>query len=524
MTIKAHLMNPILRLNTTALTVAIMITAFQYPNVLRAQSIGWQHTYGGSALDNPKSLHQLPNGYLICGSSASSDGDVTVNNGNLDAWLIKLDPNGSLVWEKSYGGSSLDVATALDVTTDGGCIMAGNTFSTNIAGVTNKGMYDYYVIKVDSLGAVQWQKAYGGPQDDYAYDVQQTSDGGYILTGLINGAGGDISNYHVGFGGDVWVVKLDDTGAIEWEKSLGGSERENGHAVRETPDNGFVIAGFTNSSDGDISINHGSSDGWLVKLDSTGGIVWERTYSGLTTEQFWSLELTNDGGFMAVGAVESDFGDDDFLLVKTDSAGVLQWTKSFGGSLDEITYSVKQLVSGGYIVSGRTNSNDGPVTFLHGGHDAWLIKVDDTGKLDWQKTFGGSGGETGFKVVQSSDSTLVFTGPTESADGDITSNNGDMDFWVVKLAIPLNIQSPDFELAALKVYPTRSTGVINVDYLSDDKFDDHFEIYNALGLKVEAGKLQSRRNKIDLQDLSSGIYFIHVMSNSGHQTFKFILY
>ncbi|HEY2722909.1 MAG TPA: hypothetical protein VGI82_14345, partial [Chitinophagaceae bacterium] len=239
---------------------------------------------------------------------------------------------------------------------------------------------------------IEWQKCYGGHSGDYATAVQLTSDHGYIMTGYTYGAdGGDVMGYHGNQDiGDIWVVKTDINGNIQWQKCLGGTYFEIGALIYETIDGGYIVAGTSSSTDCSIAGNHGGADFWVVKLTSEGEISWQKMYGGSQNDYAYALDPTSDGGYIVAGFTESNDGDvitnhgeRDFWIIKIDATGNLKWQKSLGGSGDDEIYSVKSTPDGGCIAAGFTESTDGDVTGFHGQRDYWVVKVDGSGNLQW---------------------------------------------------------------------------------------------------------------------------------------------
>ncbi|HVX28799.1 MAG TPA: hypothetical protein VHB70_20795, partial [Parafilimonas sp.] len=202
-----------------------------------------------------------------------------------------------LQWQKTYGGNQQEYANSIEQTKDGGYIIAGNTYSKNNGDVTNNhGNSDYWIVKTDAFGNIQWQKSYGGSLNDVANSIQQTTDGGYIVAGYAASNNGDVIGNHGS--ADYWVLKLDASGNIQWQKSLGGSDFERANIIQQTVDGGYIVAGFSYSNNGDVTGNHGSADYWIVKLDSTGNIEWQKSLGGSAYEEPYlhSIQQTTDGG------------------------------------------------------------------------------------------------------------------------------------------------------------------------------------------------------------------------------------
>ena len=302
--------------------------------VVKLSSTGvmeWQKCLGGSSDDRAFSVQQTDDGgYIVAGYTVSNDGDVSGNHDGEDSWVVKLSSTGGIEWQKCLGGRGYDCARSIQQTVDGGYIVAGYTVSNGGDVSGNHGGEDFWVVKLSSTGVIEWQKCLGGDDDDRAYSIQQTADGGFIVTGFTCSNDGDVSGNHGN--ADFWVVKLSSTGVIEWQKCLGGSNDDQAYSVQQTVDGGFIVAGETYSNDGDVSGNHGVGfdDFWVVKLSSAGVIEWQKCLGGTWCELAFSVQQTDDGGFIVAGYTTSNDGDvngnhavgcDDFWVVKLSPKG-----------------------------------------------------------------------------------------------------------------------------------------------------------------------------------------------------------
>jgi len=289
-----------MKLKTFAHIVLFILLLIPFP-VLATE---WAKTYGGSGGDFASSIQQTTDGgYIVAGSTYSFGASYDY----FDFWVLKLDSNGNVTWQKTYGGSGDDVATSIQQTTDGGYIVAGLTDSFGVAGYEND---DFWVLKLDSNGNITWQKTYGGSDYDYAYSIQQTTDGGYIVAGSTGSFGADY--------GDSWVLKLDSNGNVTWQKTYGGSGDDVASSIQQTTDGGYIVAGSTDS------FGAGGSDAWVLKLGSNGNVTWQKTYGGSGDDVATSIQQTTDGGYIVAGSTDS-FGaggyDYDFWVLKLDSSG-----------------------------------------------------------------------------------------------------------------------------------------------------------------------------------------------------------
>lgn len=300
--------------------------------------------------------------------------------------------------------------------------------------------------------ALEWQTCFGGINNDQANSIQPTSDGGYIMAGYsVNPSG-----VHY-YSKDAWVVKINNDGSLAWQKFLGGAQGDEANSIQLTSDGGYIMAGSTQSFDGDVSGLHlngaGSSiDAWVVKLDSSGNVIWQKCLGGVGDERAKSILPTLDGGYIMAGSTDTyDDGDvsgfhsisgvnpsyRDAWVVKLDGTGNLEWQKCLGGTYDDAANNIQTTPDGGYVVAGQTFSNDGDVSEnpTYTGK-AWVMKLNSTGSLDWQKTLGGAypGGSTANCIQLTADGGYIMAGATSSIDGDVSGNHGGTDAWVVKLS------------------------------------------------------------------------------------------
>lgn len=406
--------------------------------------IEWQKALGGNADDLAYSVGQTSdNGYIVAGMVMSNDGDVSGNHGGVgfDAWVVKLDEFGTLQWQKALGGTGVEYAQSVKQTADGGYIVAGYTDSNDGDVIGNHGGQDFWVVKLGNSGTIEWQKSLGGSGNDGASNIIQTTDDGYIVTGYTMSNNGDVSGNHGNQ--DQWVVKLDGNGAIQWQKTYGGTSNEAGRSIQQTTDGGYIVAGISSSNDGDVSNNQGDYDYWIVKINSKGDIEWEKSFGGLGEEGLLAVRQTAEGGYITAGWTGSNNGDitgnhgqEDGWVVKLSASGSMEWERAFGGSLSDATLDIIQTSDSGYTIAGYTGSNDGDVTGTQGGYDYWAIKIGPGGTIEWQKTFGGNGGDFAYGIVQAADGGYVLAGSSLSSNGDVTSDHtGSNEYWVVKLGV-----------------------------------------------------------------------------------------
>ncbi len=435
-----------------------------------APQIEWQKTYGGSGVDIAYSIQQTRDGrYIVAGHTESSNGDITENKGMSDIWILKLGLDGSLEWQKTYGGSNEDFAYSIKETRDSGYIVAGWTRSNDGDVTENKGYYDYdaWILKLTFDGSLEWQKTFGGRHLDFAQSIQETSDGGYIVAGEASSEDGDVTDSK-GLG-DVWVLKLSIDGDIEWQKTYGGSETDYANSIEKTRDGGYIVVGQSRSNDVDVSENKGEHDLWILKLSTDGNIEWEMSFGGSSLEFAYSAHETKDGSYIVVGFTESNDGDisnnkgsKDAWVLKLSIDGDIEWQNTFGGSGSDSFRSIQEASKGGYIIVGSTDSNDGDITKSKGMRDAWVIKFENDGSIEWQKNYGGSLSDGLRSIQETSDGSYIVAGFSYSNDGDVTENKGQSDVWVVKFAGTSILQSDVSDAAFSIVEPIASSKDIDM--------------------------------------------------------------
>lgn len=340
----------------------------------------WTATFGGTQWDRGNSVLETPNGdFVVAGFTWSFGG------GGSDVFLVRTDDTGDSVSQITYGGGSADKGRSIDFTSDGGFIVVGETESFGA------GWDDFYLLRTNALGDTLWTKTYGGGHFDEGWSVQETSDGGFIMTGMTRSFGA--GSY------DVYVIKTDSAGDTLWTRTIGGSAWDAGYAVRETFNGDFIVVGETGS------FGPGSYAVYLSRLNSTGDILWTRTYGGSSEDVGRDVQETSDGGFIITGFTWS-FGPDmrNVYIVRTDSIGDTLWTRTYGGNTTDVGNSVIETSCGNYVIAGETDS------FGAGESDIYLLMLDANGDTLWTATYGGPDEDSGFSVIQTDDGGFIVTG------------------------------------------------------------------------------------------------------------------
>ena len=366
----------------------------------------FNNTFGDASYDYGRSLIELNDGgYLIAGNT-SLLGDNYSN-----ALLIKIDHTGKEMWKRDYTFSSVDRLNMVKELQDGSLVAAGFKISS-----TNYSK-DILVIKTDAQGNLEWQRSYGDAQDETANSIDILIGGGFIISG-------EVINENTGFS-LCYLIKIDNEGGLDWSNTFGGNQNDNGLSVISTNDAGFAITGMTRS------LGDSNGDVWLIKVNSNGEMEWERTYGGDDTEYGRTIQQTVDGGYIIIGQTESfGLGYNDAYLIKTDSQGNEIWSQTFGGQGTDQGRQVVNTLDEGYLISGYTDSFG-----TLGGFNFWLVKANSLGELEWQRFYGEQGDDRGLSGIQTSDGGYAIAGYTNSgtsSGSDIlfikTDDNGSAEF------------------------------------------------------------------------------------------------
>ncbi|KPK67512.1 hypothetical protein AMJ82_10520 [candidate division TA06 bacterium SM23_40] len=382
--------------------VLMLLAAVIIPLTAGSQ-IMFERTYGGVDWDAAYSVAQTSDGgYIIAGETYS------FGAGNGDVYLIKTDQLGDTLWTHTYGGSAFEYAASVAETDDGGYILAGRSRSFSA------GDSDVYLIKTDGAGDTLWTRIYGGSENDYCRSVEQTTDGGYILCGYTSsfGAGAE----------DVYLLKTDAVGDTLWTRTYGGSGYDSGYSMQQTDDGGYMIVGRT------TSFGAGGNDVYLIETDAAGDTIRTRTYGGSGADVAQSVVQTDDRGYIIAGYTNSwGAGGIDVYLLKTDTAGDTAWTRTYGGADQDFAYSATQTSDGGYIIA----AGGVPSALVH--YDAYLIKTDSFGDTVWTRTYGGVDYDEAYWTEQTTDGGYIVCGYTMSfgeGDGDVYLIKTDADGYV----------------------------------------------------------------------------------------------
>jgi hypothetical protein len=437
--------------------LALVLLSCTYDSVPEAEEdfptfrgeVAWIKAFGGSGDDSPRSVVQTDDGsFAVLGFSNSTDGDLShKTTGVNDYWLLKTDDQGDIFWSRTYGGSMDDRGQAVIQTSDGGFALTGYAMSQDGDASNNEGFHDNWVLKLDGLGEIQWEKSFGFSGHDHSYDLVETPGGGLFFAGFLDitsarADGFDEKTYSLtrhGVG-EFWGTKLGPGGEITWRTYFGGTNNDRAHAVIRGHDQGYVMAGFSESDDFDISDPRGSYDFWVVKVSETGEMLWEQSYGGTGIDIAQDIAQTEDGGYVIAGSTISADGDvtasrggSDAWVIKIDSGGNLLWERTYGGSGFEAAESIRPTRDGGFVIAGNSRSSDGDVSTNAGENDLWVLKIDRTGNVLWEQAYGGSGLEFGFDALETPEGSILVLGESNSTDFFPLASKGGTDLFMIRI-------------------------------------------------------------------------------------------
>ncbi|MFC6096431.1 T9SS type A sorting domain-containing protein [Flavobacterium qiangtangense] len=533
----------------TYLTIAAFLSHFGY-----SQDIQWEKSYGGKHSEYLFDAVPTPDyGFILAGSSLSNKtGNKTEEgNGNLDYWIWKMDEKGDLDWQKSFGGTGADLLQSVRLTSDGGYILAGTSDSGG--GAQKKedryGQQDYWIIKLNAMGNVQWERTIGGIGEDRVTGVIQTKDGGYFIggsssspigrpkKGIPEPGGAPILKNEAGRGNlDYWVLKLDPKGNLEWQRTLGGQHADVLEGFEQTRDGGFILGGYSNSPAtldsgraGDKEKDPiGNGDFWIVKLDAKGQLEWQQTLGGEGEDHLYSIHQALDGNYIAGGSSNSasisggaGARDMDFLLIKINETGEVIWSRTYDYGKQDILISVTEntdqtMLLGGYSKSPMTHTALQKKKEKEGINDYIALKVSSEGEVLWDATVGSNGEDILKKLVKTRDGGYLLAGTStpavpkgmavKTASRDRNSAIGRSDFWVVKLR---DKDKKEEKKRAIEAFPNPAVQYTNVVVGYEFK-SGTCTIFDLAGRQLQEFEITDRTVPVDLGSYPEGIYVIQI--------------
>jgi hypothetical protein len=482
-------------------------------------AISWEKAFGGSEVDRLRKVSYTGDGdILLNGTSTSIDFDIPRNQGLEDAWIALADASGNLIWSKTYGGSAEDFCNYVIETADGGYIAVGATHSNDGDVTSHIGEYDCWAMKLDANGDLEWEKTYGGTFDESFYRVMQMDDEGYLFMGWTSSFNGSVSSPKGS--SDIWLVRTNKFGTILWNRNFGGPGAEGGYDMLLTKDSTLVICGNTSSSSGDVSANFGSSDIWVIQVDLSGNLIWESNFGGSDLEIAMSVE-PHGNGFLVLGHTKSNDqqvtyhagGDYDMWLIKIDSSGNFAWQKSYGGTENDYGADLYYAGYGRSFVLGTTNSQD---TTRTGQFDIWLQEITDFGVARWQKMVGGNSSDVANSLIADKSGALMIGATTWSSDLNVKGNHGLIDGWVVQLEEVVSAPVIPEPTGNLAIFPNPAKDVWTMKYDLRQAGEVELQVHDLMGRLVESHGQGNRSigiHEFTLHGSDPGVYLIDLVQN-----------
>ncbi len=518
-----------------------------------AQDLLWEKSYGGKHAEYLFDAQPTPDyGFILAGSSISgkTGNKEDVNKGDLDYWLWKMDEKGDLDWQKSFGGSGVDLLYSVKLTTDGGFILAGISNSNKGLDkkVDAKGQDDFWIIKLDAKGNELWQQTIGGSGQEKLQTICQTADGGYVI-------GGTSASYKTrkddkglldAFGKsedtrgnlDYWIVKLKKDGKIEWQKTLGGIYVDELKDLVVLPNGNILAGGYSNSPEsGDkTQDNYGMGDFWLVELSNDGQLLWQQTLGAEADDNLFAIELTSDGGFIVGGNSNSASSNmkskaskngSDFWILKFDKDKMLQWQETYDYGTKDVLTSIVENKDGSFLIGGYAQSeqtNETTAKFKkadkEGINDYIALKIKANGEEIWTQTAGSKGEEVLKKLFETRDGGYLLAGTSNgTASKDKNSTMGGADFWVVKLK---DTTKPEKEKAPIEAIPnpaeTFTNVIIGFEYESGTA-----NLYDISGRLLQTFKLDgSRTLPVEMTSYPTVMYIVELVTDKEKNSVKIL--
>lgn len=487
---------------------ACLVSLAQLPPVIE-----WQHCYGGTGSEQFKDVHQTTDGgYIALGRASLSNGDVTGHHGGSDIWVVRTDALGALVWQRCLGGSFNEEGYRVREI-DSGFVVVGYTESEDGDVTGHHGdptTSDAWVVKLSTAGVIEWQRCLGGTGFDTGVDIVAMADGGLLVTGSRSSfeMDGDFASCNE----QIWVVLMSADGDIDRLDCWGGTDEEISRSIQATPDGGYVVAGTSRSTDGDATTNHGEQDVWVVKVDALGSLQWQHSLGGPGYDVPASVDLGGTG-YVVIGRTTVVGGDvngfhgwEDTWLVRLEASGDTTWTRCYGETGIENGNDVFADQDGSFTMVSFTNSNVGSLTGCN--HDVWVLSTNATGDPQWQLCLGGSGSDTGLGIDPTVDGGCIVSGQTTSNDGDVSGNHGSGDAWLVKLSTPLGI-GDNANRGTVRVFPMPAEEIIWVDQPA--RGSAKLTVFNSSGSVVLEHVLSGDGPQaVGLAGLLSGAYYYRV--------------
>ncbi len=466
-----------------------------------ASTLTFERIIGTSEVDRGRGIKQTPDrGFIIVGNTVLPDEDYS------DVYIVKTDVNGKVAWTKRYGGDESDSAHDVQCTDDGGYLLVGTTNSYGA------GRQDVYLLKLNSTGEKEWQKTYGGIYDDRAVCFKETIDGDYIIAGATKNTDDGARN--------AYLLKIDAAGNEKWSKDYGGAGGETANDILETSDRGYLVLGST------TSMGAGEFDVYLFKTDAQGNVEWEKTYGGTNWEEGNSIQPTPDGGYVIAGfTVSMGVGARDFYLIKIDASGNMQWDKTYGDVNNDVAAKVVVTDDGGYLVAGSTANI---ITDENIYSDILIVKTNATGDEEWRTTFGGDKSEGTADMLLMDDGGFILVGST-------SSYSKDADIYLLRLSTTGKLIAVEKDETGFPMdfylsqnYPNPFNNQTCIQFTLPERSYVQLNIYNIFGQYVrtlvdQVKPAGSHLVTWDAGEMASGLYFYQLETGKFNQKRRMIL-
>ena len=510
-------------------TFIILLGFISAQSFAQDPTILWENTIGGNSWDSPAAMINSANGgyVLVCNSESGISGDKTENNvGGNDIWVFELDSEGNIIWQNTIGGNDTDRARSIFQTTDGGYLLGGDSRSNSSGDKTenSRGGYDFWVVKIDAAGLVEWDKTLGGDDHDVLTSAIQNSNDEFIVTGLSwSNISGDKTENNVGLT-DIWVLKLSNSGSIIWQNTIGGSDLDLPAQIIEAIDGGYVIVASSdsNASGDKTDDSEGERDLWVIKIDEAGALGWQNTIGGSDLDSASGITIGGTDGYLVLGDSKSDASGDksensmglqDYWIVKLDLGGNIVWQNTIGGEGSDVPSDVTLLENGGYLVTGwSTSLSSGDKDEDSVGLDYWVVRTDAQGIINGQNTFTANDFDSSSSVIEDANGDFLVAGQSRSGiSGDKSEALiGVQDNWVIKFSNFLGVSENKLSNGFI-IYPNPTSGILTIDNPLSVEYTS-VRLLDMLGRELEKFKTSTNNNgqEIDISKIQSGVYFIEI--------------
>lgn len=499
------------------------------------QDIEWEKSFGGKHTEYLSEILATPDyGFILAGSSASGkNGNKTeINEGDLDYWIAKMDEKGSLEWQKNFGSKGKDFLKMMKATKDGGYILGGNSSSSKseLKKSDCNGKDDLWIVKLNAAGGITWEKTIGGFNQENLGDILPTSDG-YLIGGSSNSPISGNKTESCKGNSDYWIVKLDSKGEIAWQKTYGGSRVDILKVICQTTDGGAIIAGSSNSpmSGDKTEGGYGFQDFWLIRIDKSGEIIWQRTIGAEGDDDLSCMIRLRDGNYIVAGtsnsgsnALKSTSGKDtDFWIFKMNEMGEILWQKNYDYGKVDILVSVEENNDGTIVVGGYAQSEvmGTAKKDKKGINDYIILKIDSSGEEIWSRTVGSEGDDVLTKAIETRDGSYILAGTSEGKiSRDRNNKMGKNDFWIVKLN---DKEKKKVEKVLIEAFPNPTSHFTNI-VIGYDFERGTCTVFDLSGRQLDSFEINSRTVPVDLGGYPVGVYIVEIATNIQRDGIKVI--